>query len=276
MHFFGCHGLFAPSFQTDKELQTINHTEVLQMGHKSKTLHQHKPAKHTGTHPTSITSSEQEHQPILAVVIKSDTDGCEQAVCATIAKNTIEGLPVEIIHKGVGDICKTDVMAAATGSRLVLGFNVQVLPRVAELCKEQNVEVRLYSVIYRLYEDLREIAATLLPREEEEKILGKAKIIALFKSTRKGIIIGCEVETGRLQQGDRFRIISAMGPVFSGTIASMHMEKDSISKAMPGQQVGIKIENYKNARIGDLVECYQAVSHGRNRKWQPSGKILQL
>jgi len=246
------------------------------MGHKSKTLHQHKPAKHTGTHPTSITSSEQEHQPILAVVIKSDTDGCEQAVCATIAKNTIEGLPVEIIHKGVGDICKTDVMAAATGSRLVLGFNVQVLPKVAELCKEQNVEVRLYSVIYRLYEDLREIAATLLPREEEEKILGKAKIIALFKSTRKGIIIGCEVETGRLQQGDRFRIISAMGPVFSGTIASMHMEKDSISKAMPGQQVGIKIENYKNARIGDLVECYQAVSHGRNRKWQPSGKILQL
>ncbi|MBU4262908.1 MAG: hypothetical protein KKC76_13715 [Proteobacteria bacterium] len=246
------------------------------MGHKSKTHHQHKTSKHSPNLPASATTSEQEHNPTLAIVIKSDTDGCEQAVCATITKNTIEGLPVEIIHKGVGDICKTDVMAAATGSRLVLGFNVNVLPRVAELCSEQNVEVRLYSVIYKLHEDLREIAVTLLPREAEEKILGKAKVIALFKSSRKGIIIGCEVETGRLQRGDRFRIISAMGPVYSGTVSSLHIEKDSVSKATPGQQVGMKIENFKNARIGDLVECYQTIASGKNRKWQPSGKILHL
>jgi translation initiation factor IF-2 len=276
VHFFGCQGrLSAPWIQTDKELQT-NHTEVLPMGHKSKTHHEHKTGKHSDTHPTSPVPSEQEHIPTLAVVIKSDTDGCEQAVCATIAKNSIEGLPVEIIHKGVGDICKTDVMAAATGSRLVLGFNVNVLPRVAELCSEQNVEVRLYSVIYKLHEDLREIADSLLPREAEEKILGKAKIIALFKSSRKGIIIGCEVETGRLQRGDHFRIISAMGTVYSGTISSLHIEKDNISKAMPGQQVGLKIENFKNARIGDLVECYQTIASGKIRKWQPTGKILHL
>ncbi|MEW6289860.1 MAG: hypothetical protein AB1545_08405 [Thermodesulfobacteriota bacterium] len=247
------------------------------MGHKSKAHPREKPKLPAGTLQTSARSREQEHGPTLALVIKSDTDGCEQAVCEIIAKNnTLEGVAVEIIHKGVGDICKTDIMNAATGSRLVLGFNVHVLPKVAELCKEENVEVRLYSVIYQLLEDLREIAASLLPRETEEKILGTAKVIALFKGSRKGIIIGCEVETGRLQTGERFRIISAMGPVFSGTIASMHIEKDSISKATPRQQVGIKIENFKNVRIGDLVECYQAMPGGKGTRWQPSGKILHL
>lgn len=246
------------------------------MGHKTKTHHQEKTNKLSDTLPTSATSHEQEHRPTLALVIKSDTDGCEQAVCEIIAKSTLEGVPVEIIHKGVGDICKTDIMSAATGSRLVLGFNVNVLPKVAELCMEQNVEVRLYSVIYKLQEDLREIAGSLLPREAEEKILGKAKVIALFKSSRKGIIIGCEVEKGRLQRGDHFRIISAMGPVYSGTVSSLHIEKDSISKATPGQQVGMKIENFKNARIGDLVECYQTIPSGKSTRWQPSGKILHL
>lgn len=262
--------------KSGKELLT-NLTEVLQMGHKSKAHHREKPKKPSGAIQTAAAASrEQEHGPTLALVIKSDTDGCEQAVCEIIANNTLEGVAVEIIHKGVGDICKTDIMSAATGSRLVLGFNVNVLPKVAELCKEENVEVRLYSVIYQLHEDLREIAASLLPREAEEKILGKAKVIALFKSSRKGIIIGCEVETGRLQTGDRFRIISAMGPIYAGAIGSMHIEKDSISKATPGQQVGIKIENFKNVRIGDLVECYQVMPGGKGMRWQPSGKILHM
>jgi len=261
--------------KTDKELHT-NYTEVLQMGHKSKALHQGKNRKFSGTLPTSATSPAQEHRPTLALVIKSDTDGCEEAVCEIIGQSTLEGVPAQIIHKGVGDICKTDIMTAATGSRLVLGFNVNVLPKVAELCKEQNVEVRLYSVIYKLQEDLREIAGSLLPREAEEKILGKAKVIALFKSSRKGIIIGCEVEKGRLQRGDHFRIISAMGPVYSGTVSSLHIEKDSISKATPGQQVGMKIENFKNVRIGDLIECYQMIAAGKGGKWQPSGKVLHL
>lgn len=261
--------------KTEKELHT-NHSEVLHMGHKSKALHQGKNRKLSGTLPTSASPPEQEHGPTLALVIKSDTDGCEQAVCEIIGKSTLEGAAVEIIHKGVGDICKTDIMTAATGSRLVLGFNVNVLPKVAELCKEHNVEVRLYSVIYRLQEDLREISGSLLPREEDEKILGKAKVIALFKSSRKGIIIGCEVEKGRLQRGDRFRIISAMGPVYSGTVTSLHIEKDSVSKATPGQQVGMKIENFKNVRIGDLVECYQIIPTGKSRQWQPSGKILHM
>jgi len=243
------------------------------MSHKSKS---HPQKKSSGPMPPTPKAMAPEHDLTLALVIKSDTDGCEQAICEMVARNTDLGLPIEIIHKGVGDICKTDIMTAATGSRLVLGFNVNVLPKITELCLEQNVEIRLYSIIYKLEEDLQEIVRSLLPRKVEEKILGRAKVIALFKSSRKGIILGSEVEQGRLQRGDTFRIISAMGPVYSGTISSLHIEKDSVGKATLGQQVGIKVDDFKSVRVGDLVESYQLISDRNTLRWRPSGRILHL
>lgn len=247
------------------------------MGHHTKGHHPHESRSPSGPPPPAVRPSEHEKTtPSLSLVVKSDTDGCEQAVCEIIAHNTLEGVPVAIIHKGVGDICKSDIITAATGSRLILGFNVNVLPKLSELCKEQNVEVRLYTIIYKLHEDLKAIARSLLPREAEEKILGRAKVIALFKGSRKGIILGCEVETGRLQMGDRFRVISAMGPIYQGTITSLHREKDSVSKGTPGQQVGLKIEDFKGVHLGDLVECYQPMPSPNALPWRPSGKILSL
>jgi translation initiation factor IF-2 len=243
--------------------------------HHSKDPHPQKKIKPAAPQAPAANSFAPEPVPTLSLVLKSDTDGCEQAVCELISHNPAEGVPIEIIHKGVGDICKNDIMTASTGSGLILGFNVAVLPKLAELCQEQNVEIRLYSVIYKLQEDLREIAQSLLPQEADEKILGRAKVIALFKGSRRGIILGCEVEDGRLQKGDRFRIISAMGPVYSDTITSLHIETSTVNKAMPGQQVGIKIDDFKTVHQGDLVECYQTVQSGKSRRWQSSGKILQ-
>jgi translation initiation factor IF-2 len=246
------------------------------MGHKTKDHSHHHPEKTAHVPPPAASPVAPAPKPVLEVVIKSDTDGCEQAVCDIIARSGADPVPISVIHKGVGDICKNDVITAATGSRLILGFNVNVLPKLAELCKEENVEVRLYSLIYKLQEDLLAITRSLLPRETDEKILGKAKVIALFKGSRKGIIIGCEVETGRLQRGDLFRVISAMGPVYEGRIESLHIEKDVVSKAVPGQQVGMKIDDFKNVRVGDLVESYQPVTGARIPRWQPSGRILHL
>lgn len=244
------------------------------MSHKSKSSHsQSKVAAHML--PPARPDNSEGH-PTLALVIKSDSGGCEQAICDMISQHSDLGVAIEIIHKGVGDICKTDIMTAATGSRLILGFNVNVLPKLAEFCLEENVEIRLYSVIYKLDEDLQQITQSLLPRQAEEKILGRAKVIALFKSSRKGIILGCEVEQGRLQQGDTFRVITAMGPVYSGKISSLHIEKDAVSKATTGQQVGVKIEDFKNARLGDLVESYQVLADRNTPRWRPSGKIMHL
>lgn len=234
---------------------------------------QHKALNHTPPTPKTHAT---EHNSTLALVIKGDSDGCEQAICDMISHHTDLGIPVEIIHQGVGDICKTDIMTAATASHLVLGFNVNILPKIPELCLEQNVEIRLYSVIYKLDEDVRDIARSLLPRPVEERLLGRAKVIALFKGSRQGIILGCEVEQGRLQLGDTFRIIAAMGPIYSGKFSSLHIEKNVVSKATISQQVGVKIDDFKNVHVGDLVESYQIITDRHAPRWRPSGKIIHL
>lgn len=249
--------------------------EVLRMSHKTKN-HHHRPEAAPPALPAAK-SLAPEPRPTLALVIKGDTDGCERAICEMIIRNAEPGVPIEIIHQGVGDICKTDIMTAATGSRLILGFNVHVLPKLTELCLEQRVEIRLYSVIYTLHEDLMAIARSLLPPPAAaEKILGRATVTALFKGSRKGIILGCRVDEGRLHLGDTFRIISAMGPVYSGAIASLHIERDRVDKAAAGQQVGLKIDNFQGVRLGDLVESYQVTPGRKVTGWRPSGKILRL
>lgn len=217
-----------------------------------------------------------EKSPTLSLVVKGDTDGVEEAICASLLENAVPGVNLEILHKGVGDICKNDVMMAADGSRLVVGFNVGVLQGMQELCREMNVEIRLYNVIYQLQQDIAAIARSLLPREAEESILGSARVIALFKSSRKGIILGCQVEEGRLQLGDRFRVITAMGPIYSGIIESLHIEKDAVNKAAAGQQAGLKIKDFKAVSIGDYVESYRIVPPPRQAAWAPSGNILRL
>ena len=243
------------------------------MSHKTKN-HHHRPESTPPVLPAAK-SPAPAPWPTLALVIKGDTDGGERAICELITRHAEPGVPIEIIHQGVGDICKTDIMTAATGSRLILGFNVNVLPKLAELCREQRVEIRLYSVIYKLHEDLMAIARSLLPfPAAEEKILGRATVIALFKSSRKGIILGCRVDEGRLHLGDTFRIISAMGPVYSGAIASLHIERDRVDKATVGQQVGLKIDDFQSVRLGDLVESYQTAPGREVTGWRPSGKIL--
>lgn len=236
------------------------------MSHKKR--HHHKKKKKADKTP-AVTEKK------LELVVKGDTDGCEEAVCGTLLKIN-QGVPIHVIRKGVGDICKNDVLAAANASKLVVGFNVDALPRISDLCQEQNVEIRLYSVIYTLQEDIEKIATSLIPREQDtEQITGTAKIIALFKSSRKGIIIGCEVAEGKLLAGDSFRIISGMGPIYTGTIESLHIEKDAVTQAIVGQQVGVKIENFNRAKVGDLVECFKKVHAPSQKSWQPSGKILQ-
>ncbi|MFZ5759156.1 MAG: hypothetical protein ACOY32_05945 [Thermodesulfobacteriota bacterium] len=242
------------------------------MGHRSHHHHQ----DHRRHGPSAAAAADEKKSPALALVVKGDTDGCEEAICAVLLNVAISGVAIAIIHKGIGDICKNDVLLAEGGSRLIIGFNVGVHPRVEELCRELGVEIRLYSVIYHLQQDIAAIAASLLPREPEEKILGSARVIALFKSSRKGIILGCQVTEGRLQIKDRFRVIAAMGPIYQGVIESLHIERDAVTRATPGQQVGLKIRDFKAGKLGDLVESYQLITPTAAPPWQPSGKILHL
>ncbi len=213
----------------------------------------------------------------LEIVLKCDSSGSLEAVRRSIVGVSLPEMPIEIIHAGVGSVTKTDILMAETGSRLIAGFSVDVMPKIDDLLKQHNVEVRLYTVIYKLLEDVHAIAESLLPPESaQEQILGSARVIALFKSSRKGIILGCEVREGHLAVGQQFRVISAMGPVYAGRIESLHIEKNAVQKATVGQQVGMKIRDFNKAQIGYVVESYRPQRQQRQRPWAPINAVIRI
>ena len=141
--------------------------------------------------------------------------------------------------------------------------------------RQHGVEVRLYQVIYDLVEEVREIAASLrAPEEVGEEVTGSARVIALFKSGRHDTILGCEVVSGSLRLGAPFHVISGMGPIYTGLIESLHIGQTSVSQAKPGQQVGLKIRNFKRATVGDLIEAYKKGVSKRATPWMPEGKVV--
>jgi translation initiation factor IF-2 len=234
--------------------------------------------KKSHSHHRKRTKSEgEERKKSLEIVLKCDSVGSLEALISSL--KTLENPEVEVspIHTGIGAISKSDLLMALTGSRLVVGFNVSLLPKMQQLSKEKGVEIRLYDVIYKLTQDLNEIARSLIrPDDEKERITGKAKVIALFKSSRKGIILGCEVLEGALFQGKNFRVISAMGPIYSGKIESLHIDRDAVKEAKVGQKVGLKISDFNRTKKGDLVETYEKLKPEARSTWHPRGRVFVI
>ena len=193
----------------------------------------------------------------LAIVLKCGTDGSRAAVEKALREKTPGGVELTVIHCGVGEVNKNDILLAATGSRLIVGFEVGVNPHLEEELRRSGVEVRLYRVIYRLLEDLLALEDSLLVVQVVEQLIGQAKVIALFKGTRHGVILGCQVSAGKLAVGERFRLIGAMGPLYEGRIESLHIEKAEVRAAVVPQQVGLRIHDFQRATVGDLIESYR-------------------
>ncbi len=210
----------------------------------------------------------------LDIVLKCDSMGSLEAIAAAISKMKLPEAEIRLIHGGVGTISKQDLLMALSGSKLILGFQVQVAPKLDQWVKEHGVEVRLYNVIYKLFEDLKEIAQRLEQPEPEETVTGKCKVIAVFKA-KKGEVLGCEVEEGAVQVGRNFRVVSAMGPVHSSRIESLQVEKNPVKEARYGQQVGVQVAGYMGAKVGDYIECFETVPPKR-KAWSPEGRILHM
>ncbi|UCH20360.1 MAG: hypothetical protein JSU83_17655 [Deltaproteobacteria bacterium] len=212
----------------------------------------------------------------LEVVVKCDVAGTVEAVSSSLEAIESPDAVVEVIQAGIGRISKSDVLMAQTGSKLLIGFNVEVTPKLQSEIMNYGVEIRLYDTIYQLTEDVRKIANNLAAKEPEEKITGKAKVIATFKGGHKGIILGCEVREGSLETGKDFRVITAMGPAYFGKIGSLQIEKNAVKIAKPGQQVGLSIPGWKKGKIGDWVECYEITQPEGSEPWQPRSGILRF
>jgi len=210
----------------------------------------------------------------LELVLKCGADGSREAVEQALGEASWPGHQPVIIHSGVGEVNKSDILLAESASRLVVGFEVGVTPLLDEALRKSGVEVRLYRVIYRMVEDLRQLAQSLVEKPAAEQIIGQARVIALFKSSRHGIILGCEVESGRLALGEKFRVIGAMGTLYEGRIESLHIGKNAVKQAVVPQQVGLKIDDFQHAAVGDLIESFRQPKES-NRRWTPSPGVLR-
>ena len=211
----------------------------------------------------------------IELVLKADTTGTEEAIRSSIENLESDDVTVNVIYSGTGDITKTDLLMAETSEKLIMGFNVEPLPEIRKLAVQKGVEIRLHNVIYTLMDDLMKIAQSIVSKEEQEKIKGKAKVIALFQGGHKSVILGCEVYEGELTLGSKFRIISEPGIIYSGTIDSLHIEAMAVNKAVTGQQAGIKISGFKSARKGDFLESFEEIHH-KHKRWRPDGAIHDL
>ena len=209
----------------------------------------------------------------LEIVLKCGTDGSREAIEKALREEGADRLELAVIHSGVGEVNKNDILLAATASRLIIGFEVGVNPHLEAELQKSGVEVRLYQVIYRLLEDLLALETSLITEPSEEQITGQGKVIAIFKGTRHGIILGCEVTSGRLAVGERFRVIGAMGPIYQGRIESLHIEKTVVRAAIPPQRVGLLIHDFQRAGVGDLIESFRPGGPPASG-WHPQAGVL--
>jgi len=209
-----------------------------------------------GVHPLPRPRPEARER-ALEVVLKADTAGTCEAVKGLLERLSKAGREVRVIRSAPGEVTKNDVLLAATAGKLVVGFHVGVSPKVEEAARTMGVEILTSDVVHEL--EAAVLKRVQSPRKKdagEEELVGQGRIIALFKSSRKGIIIGCEITQGRFVVGRPFRVISAMGPVYEGVIQSMQMDRRPVQEAGVGAHVGIKIADWNRAKEGDLVEVF--------------------
>ena len=199
----------------------------------------------------------------LLVIIKADVQGSVEVLKSTLQKMSTERVKVKVIRSGVGAITESDVLlasatqAGATSSAVVIiGFNVRPESRANELAKQESVDIRLHSIIYKVEEEIKAAMIGMLEKIEKEKILGKADVREVFKVPRVGAVAGCMVIDGTIRRNARARLIRDGVVTWEGNIQSLRRFKDDASEVREGFECGIGLENFNDVKVGDQIEAY--------------------
>ena len=199
---------------------------------------------------------EQEHNS-LQLIIKSDVRGSGEAIEESLKKLPSEKIAVEVVMNNVGAITENDVMLAAASGAIIVGFHVRVNPGVNELAKKQNVEIRLYSIIYELLEDITDALTGKLAPEKREKELGKAKILQIFELHKGPKVCGCMVESGVVRVGAKARVFRHKHLIYNGEVASLRRFQDDVKEVKVGLECGIRLDNFADFEEGDDIDVYE-------------------
>ena len=200
-----------------------------------------------------------EGQKEINVVLKADVRGSEEAVKNSLLKIDVEGVKINVIRSGIGTITESDVVLANASNAIIIGFNVSPTNTTKEIAKEYNVDIRLYTIIYKCIEEIELAMKGMLDPEYEEKVLGNAEIRRIFKFSKVGNIAGSYITEGIVKNNAEARLIRDGVIIYTGKIASIQREKDSVREVKKGFECGITLENFADIRIGDIIEFFEMV-----------------
>ncbi len=193
----------------------------------------------------------------LHILIKSDVRGSGEAIAQSLEKLPSDKIKAEVILNAVGAITENDVMLAAAAHGILVGFHVRVNPGVNDLAKRQNVEIRLYSIIYELLEDISDALAGKLAPEKRENQIGTARILQIFELSKGPKICGCRVDGGLVKVGAHARVRRGGELIYNGSIASLRRFQDDVKEVKAGLECGIRLDNFNDFAVGDEIEVYE-------------------
>ncbi len=193
----------------------------------------------------------------LNLIIKGDVDGSVEALSDSLQKLSTENVNVNIIHKAVGQITDTDVHLASASDAIIIGFNVRPSASARRLAEQEQVQIKTYSIIYDVINDVKEAMEGMLSPEIKEEVTGTAEVRETFKISKIGTIAGCMVTSGKIYNHSKVRLIREGIVIYDGELASLKRFKDDVKEVSKGYECGLMIKNYNNIEIGDVIEAYQ-------------------
>ncbi len=193
----------------------------------------------------------------LNVIVKGDVDGSIEALSDSLIKLSTDEIQVNVIHKAVGAISESDIMLAAASNAIIVGFQVRPSMAARKLAEKEEIDIRLYSIIYDAIEELKSAMEGMLSPDIKEEIIGTVEIREVFKITKVGTVAGCMVKEGKIKRGSKIRLIRDGIVIYTSELASLKRFKEDVKEVTHGYECGLNLHNYNDIRIGDLVEAYE-------------------
>ena len=195
----------------------------------------------------------------LNIIVKGDVDGSVEAMSGSLIKLSKETVQVNVIHAAVGQISESDVLLAAASNAIIVGFQVRPSAVARKLAEKEEIEIRLYSIIYDAINDIKDAIEGMLEPVMKEEIVASVEVMEIFRISKVGTVAGCVVREGKLQRSTPIRVIRDGIVIYTGKLGSLKRFKDDVKEVTSGQDCGLNIESFNDVRVGDIVEGYEQV-----------------
>jgi translation initiation factor IF-2 len=200
----------------------------------------------------------------LNVIVKGDVDGSVEALSDSLIKLSTPEIQVNVIHKAVGQISESDVLLAAASNAIIVGFQVRPSMNARKLAEKEQIDIRLYSIIYDAIEEIKAAMEGMLSPEIKEEIVATVEVRDVFKITKVGTVAGCFVKEGKINRNTKIRLIRDGIVIYSGNLGSLKRFKDDVKEVTSGYECGLNIDKFNDINTGDIIEGYNEVEVKRN------------